>query len=77
MCLFSCEGPISDGRCAAAGVDKASNLEYQESDVKVTDLRSATQPFNLRDNGFQLEKLEVPKDVDWQDEEQASSTVTF
>jgi hypothetical protein len=68
---------MSDGRCAAAGVDKASNLEYQESDVTVTDLRSAPQPFNLRDNGFQLEKLEVPKDVDWQDEEQASSTVTF
>ena len=45
--------------------------------MTVTDLRSAPQPFNLRDNGFQLEKLEVPKDVDWQDEEQASSAVTF
>lgn len=44
--------------------------------MTVTDLRSSSQPFTLRDNGFQLEKLEVPKDVDWQNEKQASHAVT-
>ena len=41
--------------------------------MTVTDLRSAPQSFNVRDNGFQLEELEVPNDVDWQDEGQASA----
>ena len=39
--------------------------------MTVTDLRSAPQSFRLRHNGCQLEKSEVPKDVDLQDEEQA------
>ena len=73
---LSAVGPYKWWRYAAAGVDKASNLEYREFDVTVTDLRSASQSFNLRDNGFQLEKLEVPKDVDWQNDEQASHAVT-
>lgn len=54
-------------------MNKASYLEHQEYEVTVTDLRSAPQSFNVRDNGFQLEELEVPNDVDWQDEGQASA----
>ena len=55
------------------GVDRASNLEYELHDVTVTDVRSAPQPFSLQENGFKLEKLEVPKDVDWDNEEEVRS----
>ena len=57
------------------GVDRASNLEYELHDVTVTDVRSAPQPFSLQENGFKLEKLEVPKDVDWDNEEEVSGQV--
>ena len=52
------------------GVDKASNLEYDVRDVTVTDLHSATESFSLERNGFVLEKLEVPKDIDWDNKEE-------
>ena len=58
------------------GVDRASNLEYELHDVTVTDVRSAPQPFSLQENGFKLEKLEVPKDVDWDNEEEVSGHMT-
>ena len=58
------------------GVDRASNLEYELHDVTVTDVRSAPQPFSLQENGFKLEKLEVPKDVDWDNAEEASGHTT-
>ena len=54
-------------------MDKASNLEFERHDVTVTDLRSVPEPFSLQQNGFQLERLEVPSDVDWSIEEQAST----
>lgn len=54
------------------GVDRASNLEYELHDVTVTDIRSTSQPFTLQENGFQLERLEVPKDIDWNNEEEVS-----
>ncbi len=53
-------------------MDKASNLEFERHDVAVTDLRSVPEPFSLQQNGFQLERLDVPSDVDWAIEEQAS-----
>ena len=40
--------------------------------MTVTDLRSAPQTFTLRDNGFQLERFEVPQDIDWQNEQEVS-----
>ena len=43
--------------------------------MTVTDLRSAPQPFTLRDNGFQLERFEVPKDIDWENEQEVSLNV--
>ena len=55
------------------GVDRASNLEYELHDVTVTDVRSAPQPFTLQENGFKLERLEVPKDVDWDNEEEVGN----
>ena len=58
------------------GVDRASNLEYELHDVTVTDVRSAPQPFSLQENGFKLEKLEVPKDIDWDNGEEVSGHMT-
>ena len=49
---------------------EASNLNPQQYDVTVRDLHSAPEPFTLQHNGFQLERLEVPSDVDWENEEQ-------
>ena len=49
---------------------EASNLNPQQYDVSITDLRSAHQAFTLQHNGFQLERLEVPSDVDWEDNDQ-------
>ncbi len=43
--------------------------------MTVTDLRTAPQPFTLRDNGFQLERFEVPKDIDWENEQEVSLNV--
>ena len=54
------------------GIDRASNLEYELHDVTVTDIRSASQPFTLQENGFKLERLEVPKDIDWRNEQEVS-----
>ena len=76
QCASQLWGPTSDGRCAAAGVDKASNLQYRgQIQVTVTDLRSTPQLFNLRDNGFQLENFKVPWIINWLDDEQASRAV--
>lgn len=47
-------------------------MDPQQHDVTVTDLRSIPEPFTLQRNGFQLERLEVPADVDWENDEQVS-----
>ena len=50
------------------GIDKPSNLEIDEVDVDFTDLRTVEEPFDILRNGFQLERLEVPNDIDWDDD---------
>ncbi|CAL8463770.1 g3304 [Coccomyxa elongata] len=57
------------------GVDKASNLDWEQHDVTVTDLRTAPQTFTLHENGFQLERFEVPQDIDWQNEQEVKEKV--
>ena len=57
------------------GVDRVTNLEHIECEVPFTDLRtveSQSGEFTLRQNGFQLERLEVPSDIDWQNEQDVS-----
>ena len=56
--------------------DRWTNLEQSESEVPVTDLYSVTDKFTLERNGFQLEKLHVPDDIDWDDDDDVSNTVT-
>ena len=59
------------GQLRLAGLE-ANNLNPQQHDVTVTDLRSVPEPFTLQRNGFQLERLRVPPDVNWEDEEQVT-----
>lgn len=47
------------------GVTRPSNLEVDEVEVDFTDLRTVKEPFDIVRNGFQLERLEVPDDIDW------------
>ena len=47
------------------GVTRPSNLEVDEVGVDFTDLRTVKEPFDIVRNGFQLEWLEVPDDIDW------------
>ncbi|KAL3161264.1 hypothetical protein ABBQ38_009625 [Trebouxia sp. C0009 RCD-2024] len=49
-------------------VSKVTNLEHVEIEVPMTDLRTIEDKkgrFTLHDNGFQLEQLHVPSDIDW------------
>ncbi|KAK9811501.1 hypothetical protein WJX72_004881 [[Myrmecia] bisecta] len=54
-------------------VQKLTNIEHVETDVQVTDLRSAAGPFSLEHNGFQLVKLSVPADINWDDQQEVES----
>lgn len=55
------------------GVDRPTNLEINEVEIDINDLRRSDQPFNIVQNGFQLERLKVPDDIDWDDD----ADVTF
>ena len=50
------------------GKTKASNVDPDEHDTTVTDLRTVPKDFTLKQNGFRLAKLEVPDDINWQDD---------
>ena len=57
------------------GVDRVTNLEHIECEVPFTDQRTVEDQsgeFTLQRNGFQLEKLHVPSDIDWQNEQDVS-----
>ena len=57
-------------------VDRTSNLEHVNTEVPFTDLRTIEDQsgeFTLGRNGFQLEKLHVPSDIDWDDDDDVSS----
>ena len=51
------------------GQTQRTNFETEDFTFPVTDVRSV-QPFTLKGNGFQLEKLDQPGDVQWGVEEQ-------
>ena len=51
------------------GQTQRTNFETEDFTFPVTDVRSV-QPFTLKGNGFQLEKLDQPGDVQWDVEEQ-------
>ncbi len=57
-------------------VDRISNLEHVDTEVPFTDLRTIEDQsgeFTLERNGFQLEELHVPSDIDWDDDDDVSS----
>jgi len=57
-------------------VDRISNLEHVNTEVPFTDLRTIEDQsgeFTLDRNGFQLEKLHVPSDIDWDNDDDVSS----
>ena len=57
-------------------VDRISNLEHVNTEVPFTDLRTIEDQsgeFTLERNGFQLEKLRVPSDIDWDNDDHVSS----
>lgn len=57
-------------------VHRTSNLEHVNTEVGFTDLRTIEDQsgeFTLGRNGFQLEKLHVPSDIDWDDDDDVSS----
>ena len=64
----------SYGQEPPEGADKAK-LEFDERNITVTDIRAAANTFTLERQGFVLKKLEVPKDVDWDNTEEASYVI--
>ena len=51
------------------GIDKPNNLELDEVEVTVTDLRTVEDThFDIVRNGFQLERFQVPADISWEDD---------
>lgn len=58
------------------GQTQRTNFETEEFTFPVTDVRSV-QPFTLKGNGFQLEKLDQPGDVQWDVEEQVPHSSLF
>lgn len=56
-------------------IDRVTNLEHVETEVPFTDLRtieSQSGEFTIEKNGFQLEKMHVPSDVDWDNDKDVS-----
>ena len=45
--------------------EQRTNLQFEAQRAQIYDMRQQSQRFNLRDNGFQLERLVVPDDIDW------------
>lgn len=54
------------------GVDSPSNLQINEVKIPITDLRAVHENFTIERNGFQLEHLEVPADIDWENDHDVS-----
>ena len=77
----SIEAQITYGKAPPAGEDsfkyvykipdgqRVTNFEAEQFPTSVTDMRSV-KPFTLTQNGFQLERLPCPAEVQWDEEEQ-------
>ena len=62
---FASKRPVKNG-------EKTSNLDLQTQEVLVHDLRTLDRPFSLDVQGFQLEQLQVPSDIDWSSADEVS-----
>ena len=51
------------------------NFTRSETQVDVHDMREVQDSFTLRDKGIELHKLEVPSDLDWENEKEVSLTL--
>lgn len=60
--ILECVNKIPDGQ-------RDTNFEAEPFTMSVTDMRSV-KPFTLTQNGFQLERLPSPAEVQWDEEEQ-------
>lgn len=49
-----------------------SNMRNDERQLDILDIRTAGKDFCLRDNGFELHRLQVATDIDWLDETHVS-----
>ena len=61
-------------------VNKVTNLVHVETEVPFTDLRTIQDQdgrFTIERNGFQLEKLHVPSDIDWTNDEDVGFPCTI
>ncbi|KAK9807623.1 hypothetical protein WJX72_004557 [[Myrmecia] bisecta] len=50
-----------------------TNMEHVGTEIAVIDLHSTDKSFTMEHNGFQLLKLRVPEDIDWDDQEQVEA----
>ena len=58
------------------GIDQPNNLELDEVEVPVTDLRTVEDThFDIVQNGFQLERFQLPVDIDWNSDEDVCRNV--
>ncbi|KAK9859835.1 hypothetical protein WJX84_000544 [Apatococcus fuscideae] len=51
----------------------ASNVIADEHETTITDLRTVSTIFTLKQHGFKLEQLHVPAEIDWKDEKQVKA----
>ena len=51
----------------------ASNVIAEEHETTITDLRTVSTIFTLKQHGFKLEQLHVPAEIDWKDEKQVKA----
>ena len=53
------------------GKTRPSNVDHEEFDTTIIDLRTVSEEFTLQRNGFKLSHLIVPDDINWEDEAEA------
>ena len=77
--VYYIEKPVNGDQLYAevqtAEKSAVSNLKRNEKEVVVHDIRTAGRPFSLLTNGFELHKLEVPKDLEWDNADQVCHLV--
>ncbi|KAK9843127.1 hypothetical protein WJX74_007373 [Apatococcus lobatus] len=49
------------------GKTRANNVDPEDVETTITDLRTVSKEFTLAQNGFRLAQLNVPDDINWQD----------
>ena len=52
--------------------EERSNIEDFNLETRIQDMRTIEQPFTLDENGFQLERLAVPDDIDWSSDDEVN-----